>query len=234
LISTGGGFIEGEKYKIDLTLKKQAHAIVTTQAPTYVYKCDNQKLTTQKTTIHLEEDSSFKYLMDEVIPYKNSRYKQETIIYMKDTADLVLIDGVTAGWSEDELPFQYANLQMQTTIYMNDKLFYNDHLVLEPLKENMASLGYFEGFSNYNSLIIVSSHCTDKVIEAIRKSLSTLDTKVSYGISKLEKPGFVLRTLGENGEENRKIMMHALNYFRVHCLNYPELVLSKNDHLVHE
>lgn len=229
-ISTGGGFIEGEKYEVDMLVEKGAHAIVTTQAPTYVYKCENGIQTTQTVHINLEEGSTFEYLTDEVIPYKNSIYKQESIVYMKDSSTLVLIDGVTAGWSEDEKPFQYTTLQMKTTIFMNERLIYNDHLLCEPTANEMSALGHFEGHSNYNSLIIVSPKCTDSVIEKVREVLDAMDTDVDFGLSKLEKPGFVLRTLGDKGEKNRQVLMAALNCFRMEELKLPELILSKNDH----
>lgn len=232
-ISTGGGFIEGEKYELDVNIAEEAHAIVTTQAPTYVYKCDNNIQTTQKTQLVLEENSTFEYLTDEVIPYKNSIYKQETIIHMKENANLILMDGVTAGWSADEQPFQYAKLQMKTTIFMDEELIYNDHLISEPSKNEMSALGYFEENLNYNTLIIISPQCTKEVIETIRKKLDMIETMANYGISNLEKPGFVLRVLGKSGEENRHILMQALNHFRIEQLNYPELILSKNDSYIH-
>ncbi|MBM7687613.1 hypothetical protein BCR24_08225 [Enterococcus ureilyticus] len=231
-ISTGGGFLEGEKYELDVTVAKEAHAIVTTQAPTYVYKCDNKIQTTQKTQLVLEENSTFEYLTDEVIPYKNSIYKQETIVQMKENATLILMDGVTAGWSADEQPFQYAELQMKTSIYMDEELIYNDHLLSEPLKNDMSALGYFEDGLNYNTLIIISPSCTKEVIETIRKKLNEIETTVNFGISSLEKPGFVLRALGKSGEENRYILMQALNHFRIEQLHYPELILSKNDNYI--
>lgn len=231
-ISTGGGFIEGEKYELDVMIEKEAHAIVTTQAPTYVYKCDNKVQTTQKTQLVLEENSTIEYLTDEVIPYKNSIYKQETIIHMKENSNLILMDGVTAGWSADEQPFQYAKLQMKTTVFMDDDLIYNDHLISEPSKNDMSALGYFEEYLNYNTLIIISPLCTKEVIETIRKKLNTIETTVNFGISSLEKPGFVLRALGKSGEDNRYILMQALNHFRTEQLNYPELILSKNDNYI--
>jgi len=229
-ISTGGGFIEGEKYEVAVTVEKQAQAIVTTQAPTYVYKCDNGAETTQTVTLDLEAESTLEYLTDEVIPYKNSIYKQETIVNMEESSTLVVMDGVTAGWSEDEKAFQYQKVQMKTTVFMDERLVYNDHLICEPQENEMTALGYFEGYSNYNSLLVLSPKCTKQVIETIKNRLESLDATIAVGLSTLEKPGFVIRTLGENGEKNRHVLMAALNWFRMEALDKHELVLSKNDH----
>lgn len=229
-ISTGGGFLEGERYEVDIDVGDDSHAIVTTQAPTYVYKCDHDKMTTQYTNLTIGKNSIFEYLTDDIIPYKNSIYKQETKINMSETATLMLIDGVTAGWSEDEKLFQYKQLQMKTSIFMNSQLVYNDHLMCDSKSHDMSALGYFEGNTNFNSLIIISPLCTEDIIEWIRKSLEKIELKdVEFGISKLETNGFVLRALSDKAEKNRQVLMTALNMFRTEKLSLPDLQLSKND-----
>ena len=55
LINMGGGFVEGEQYQVTIDVNKDAHALVTTQTPTYVYKCERGQLTQQHTSITLEE-----------------------------------------------------------------------------------------------------------------------------------------------------------------------------------
>ena len=230
LINTGGGFIEGETYEVNMTLLSHSHVIITSQAPTYVYKCDNRIETGQKVSIHLEENSFLEYLTDEVIPYKNAVYSQETMIHMTPTSTLALIDGVTAGWSEDEKDFQYSSVQMKTSIYMDKKLIYNDHSFLTPEKDDIRQLGFFEGHQNYNSLVVISHLCTNDVIEKIKEKLSKLQIEVDFGLSTLEKPGFILRTMSDKGEKNRKVLMHALNIFRSLVFELPELELNKNDH----
>lgn len=228
LINSGGGFIEGERYKVDLEIKNDARALLTSQAPTYVYKCDNGLMTTQDGVIDLNENSFLEYITDEVIPFKNSNYRQTTTINMKDTSTLILLDGVTSGWSDDELPFKYANLQLKTTIYMNNRLFYNDHLITEPLYDSMESLGYFEEYLNYNSLVVISPNCTDEIVTAIRKELNMQDFTADFGLSQLEKPGFVMRSLAKTSEENHHVLMYALNLFREKAFGLPELELGKN------
>ena len=62
LINTGGGFLEGEKYFVSIDLQKNTQALITTQAPTYVYKCEkNNRLTKQETIAKLEENTYLEY-----------------------------------------------------------------------------------------------------------------------------------------------------------------------------
>ena len=48
LIATGGGYAEGEHYPQEITAGDDTHAIVTTQTPTYIYRCDNGIETVQE------------------------------------------------------------------------------------------------------------------------------------------------------------------------------------------
>ena len=47
LITMGGGLVEGEHYKTFITSRENTHAIVASQAPTYVFKCNDGKTTFQ-------------------------------------------------------------------------------------------------------------------------------------------------------------------------------------------
>lgn len=232
LINSGGGFVEGEQYEIDIKLEPETRAILTSQAPTYIYKCENNKLTSQKTTITLGENSFLEYITDEVIPYRNSYYRQETTVHLTDTSTLILEDGVTAGWSEDQSPFSYASLQMKTTLYMNGKLFYHDFLLTDPKEERMSSLGYFEEYTNYNNIIVISPHCTKEFIQELRQDLKeqvkNKTFKADFGLSELDHSGFIVRTLGHTAEDNRKVLLHVINFFREKAMSFPPLELGKN------
>ena len=124
LINMGGGFVEGEQYQVTIDVSKDAHALVTTQTPTYVYKCEKGQLTQQNTSITLEEDSYLEYMADEVIPYLKSRYFQTSRIDMDKSAHLIYSDGVTAGWSHEDLPFQYHYFRNLTQIYQDLSLIH--------------------------------------------------------------------------------------------------------------
>ena len=174
LINMGGGFVEGEQYQVTIDVNKDAHALVTTQTPTYVYKCEKGQLTQQNTSITLEENSYLEYMADEVIPYLKSRYFQKSRIDMDKSAHLIYSDGVTAGWSHEDLPFQYHYFRNLTQIYQDNELVYSDQTLLEPEKQDMFKLGYFEGWRNYNSLVMVSPNIDETFVKALQKHLEGL------------------------------------------------------------
>ena len=229
LINMGGGFVEGEQYQVTIDVNKDAHALVTTQTPTYVYKCERGQLTQQHTSITLEENSYLEYMADEVIPYLRSRYFQTSRIDMDKSAHLIYSDGVTAGWSHEDLPFQYHYFRNLTQIYQDNELVYSDQTLLEPQKQDMFKLGYFEGWRNYNSLVMVSPNIDEAFVKALQKHLEDLNLESDFAISSLDIPGLVLRILGKTAEDNRRVIYACADYFRQEIHGLTPLNLRKND-----
>ena len=50
------------------------------------------------------------------------------------------------------------------------KLVYSDQTLLEPQKQDMFKLGYFEGWRNYNSLVMVSQTLTRVLLRLCRNA----------------------------------------------------------------
>lgn len=229
LISTGGGFTEGEQYKVDIELEKDAHAVLTTQTPNYVYKCDNLKQTCQETTIKLAEGAFLEYYMDEVIPYKNAYYRQYMDIDLAKDASLILTDGLTSGWSPDEKRFQYRDVGMRTRIKVGGRLVYNDYLLCTPHEDQLDELGYFEGYTNFNSVVVIDEKIDADFVAQAREAIVEKAANVRFGISLLENNGAVLRILGFDGYMNRQIQNQFIEFYREHFKGYAPLQLRKND-----
>lgn len=228
LVATGGGFVEGEKYYNLATLEKDAHAILTTQTPNYIYKCPNGKTTSQLNEVVVKENAFLEYYIDEVIPYEDAIYYQKTFADIKKGGSLILTDGLTAGWSKSDTPFLYNKVDLKTKILYDDELVFNDYLIVNPREENMGELGLFEGYTNFNSVVIIDENfCTDW----IKRSKEALDTKEFegiYGITALEKYGFVLRILGRSSHNNLGIMWDFINFYREEIRGLKHLELRKN------
>ncbi len=228
IINSGGGFIEAEKYKFDLEMSNDTRLILTTQSPTYIYKNENDLLTTQETNITLGDNSILEFISDEIIPYENSNYKQTTTVNMTNKSTLVMVDGSTAGWSKSDKPFTYNKLEMHTKIFLENKLMYNDHFISNPRNYDQNKIGYFENKKNFNSLIIFNEKCDEDFIKSIKNEIKEETYDLTYGISKLEGNGFVVRALSDSSVNNKRFFTVIINKFRKQILNLPDLKLGKN------
>lgn len=108
-------------------------------------------------------------------------------------------------------------------------MVFHDNLLLEPENVDLFELGYFEGVTNYNNLVIISSDIDTNFIEAMRKYLAELEFNSEFGISKLDCAGLAVKILGPTAGDNHTVLMACLNYFRVTLKHLPKLNLRKND-----
>ncbi len=227
LMQLGGGYVENERFRTYVHLKENARAIVTTQAATKIYKCENDLPSYQKNEIILEDNSNLEFITDSVILYKDAMFRQETEIRMKDSASLVYTDGITSGWSPDGGKFKYSNVQMKLRLYIDDKPVLLDNLKLDPRVDRMDSLGFMEEYNNYSSLIVIDDIVNDELIATLREKIEELGLDIKVGISKLEVNGFVLRALGNLTQHLEKAIFVCVNHIRKEKFGSIELELGK-------
>ncbi|MGL5649196.1 MAG: urease accessory protein UreD [Clostridium sp.] len=227
IVQIGGGYVEGEKFLNIIELKKDARAIVTTQASTKIYKCENQKETYQETYINLDKNSILEYITDPVILYKDAMYNQVNNVYMDKDSTFIYTDGITSGWSPDGKDFKYRSGKLKTNIYYDKQLVLLDNLVLEPGKYDVSKLGYLEGYLNFGTLLVIDKRITKEFIEELRKEIEGIDLKVSYGISGLEINGFILRIIGDMTGEIEKVIIKCHNFVRRELFNSLPIIIRK-------
>lgn len=61
----------------------------------------------------------------------------------------------------------------------------------------MEELGFFEGYTNFNSIIIIDDAITDSTIQQLQEQLSGMITDCRFGLTRVDD-GLILRVLGKN------------------------------------
>ena len=227
LMQLGGGIVEGEKYNINVELKENVRAIVTTQADSKVYKCENSYESFQETTLKLEENSILEYITDPVILYKDAVYRQENNIYMTKSSTLIYTDGITSGWSPDKKRFQYEKAKLKTNIYMDGVPVLLDNMLINPREDDIDGLGFMEGYKNFATLIILDDRIDKNIIEHLREEILKLNLDINFGITGLEVNGFVLRVIGNLTQDLEEVVGLCHNYIRRKILNSQNLTIRK-------
>ena len=227
LMQLGGGIVEGEKYNINVELKENVRAIVTTQAASKVYKCENSYESFQETTLKLEENSILEYITDPVILYKDAVYRQENNIYMTKSSTLIYTDGITSGWSPDKKRFQYEKAKLKTNIYMDGVPVLLDNMLINPREDDIDGLGFMEGYKNFATLIILDDRIDKNIIEHLREEILKLNLDINFGITGLEVNGFVLRVIGNLTQDLEEVVGLCHNYIIRKILNSQNLTIRK-------
>ena len=227
LIQLGGGYIEGEYYENRLKLEEGSQAILTTQASSKIYKSENGIPSKQYTNLQLEKNSKLEFINDSVILYKDAVYEQSTDIYLEEGVTLIYSDGITAGWSPDGKLFQYTSARIKTNLYLNGELIYLDNLKITPKDYEVQSFGILEGYKNFGTMVVIDERVDKELIKRLREETKNLNLDVKFGISLLEKNGFIVRVLGNFTQDIQKVINKVHTYLRKEFFEFEELDLRK-------
>lgn len=228
LITTGGGFIEGECYYQLVKLGEDTHTVLTSQTPNYIYKCPRNLLTKQDIVMTIGENATLECYLDEIIPYEKSCYFQKMTVSMAKGSSFILTDGLTSGWSQEGRPFQYRYVGIKTTIFKEGEILLNDYLICDTDENNMKELGYFEGYTNFNSIIIIDEQITDSLIEEFQNELDESQVHCRHGLTRISN-GLIVRILGKNNHDNRQLVNLIISYYRENIRKFNPINLRKTD-----
>nr|WP_231709455.1 urease accessory protein UreD [Arthrobacter sp. zg-Y895] len=95
-MSSGGGILQGDRLRTDLSFGPGTSAHITTQTQTRVYRMDHDYASALM-NITVGEGAHVEYLPEPVVPFAASRYYQQTSVVIDESATLVLGDTMYAG-----------------------------------------------------------------------------------------------------------------------------------------
>ena len=208
-------------------MEKGSEAVLTTQASSKIYKSENSIPSKQYTNLYLEKNSRLEFINDSVILYKDAVYEQSTDIYLEEGSTLIYSDGITAGWSPDGKLFQYKSARIKTNLYLEGELIYLDNLKIIPSEYEVQSFGILEGYKNFGTMLVIDKRVNKELIKKLREETKNLDLDVKFGISLLEKDGFIIRILGNLTQDIQKVINKVHTYLRQEFFGLEELDLRK-------
>jgi urease accessory protein len=224
VMNPGGGYLEGDSYKIDIRLEEDAEAVVTSQSATKIYKTRILPAY-QEVDIHLKRGSVLEYLPDSIIAYQHARFKQLTVIRMEEGATLICSDIFTPGWAPEGTFFQYDLLHSKMEIYLEEKLILFDHVKLEP-DQDINGIGYMEGFTHFGTMIVIDHRVTPAFLEELHEWIESV-SESRIGLSMLTVPGFALRVLANSTQDVEKVLTVCHDNIRKRMLEKETVFLRK-------
>jgi len=223
IVSPSGGILQGDRYKIDITLGNNTFAHVSTQGATRIYKME-KNYASQIINIKVEEGSYFEYVPDQIIPFRNSRFYQEVHLNVHDNATMIYSEVIVPGRVASGEAFEYDICYIKT-IGRNQlgKLRFIDTVKLEPWKEKLRSEGILNHLDVIGTIYIVTNESfVSDLYHRIAEKLKLLETrgKTSGGISILPAgQGIIVRLLGNSSENIKKIIFDILGIARKNIIN---------------
>ena len=229
IISPSGGILQGDRYKIDVTLKNNAISHITTQGATRIYSM-NSNFASQITNITVDDNCYLEYIPDQIIPYQNSRYYQKVNLNIHDEATMIYSEVLTPGRMAMNEYFDYDVCYLRTYCKNQEEKFRClENMKIEPKNQNLNSDGILGKNKIVGTVYILTKkdHITE-LENMINTNLEKLEA-VSIGTSILpNESGIIVKILGDNTEDIFKLIYGVLKITRKKILGAEFSKIRKN------
>jgi urease accessory protein len=206
LISTSGGMLQGDRYRIDVSLGEGARAHLTTQAATKIQQMD-ANYASQLQRIALAEDAYLEYLPEPVVPYRCSRFITHTAVTLPRSATLLYAETLLPGRTHhgDGEVFQYDvfSSTLRADRPHGPDLFV-EKFVIAPGRVPAGRRGVLGGFRVLGSAVLLTSpERAGRVLDQTPPSWDE-DPPLAAGASRLpNQAGLIYKVLGRDTEPVR-------------------------------
>jgi urease accessory protein len=220
IMSPSGGILQGDRYRMDITLKNDAFFHLTTQGATRLYRMD-KNYATQIVNINVGEGCYFEYIPDQIIPYRNSRFYQKVTLNTHDNSTMVYSEMLVPGRVGSGESFEYDICYLKTNAKNhNGELSFIDIAMLEPKKKNIRNFGVLEGFDVVGTVYILTE---TKYIRGLNDQINSMIESLPkiYGGATIlpNNSGVMIRLLGAFATEVRNVIYEVVRICRKVILN---------------
>jgi urease accessory protein len=220
IISPSGGILQGDRYRMDITLKDNAYAHITTQGATRIYRME-KNYATQIVNIIVDDGCYFEFVPDQIIPYRDSRFYQKVNLNIHDNATMMYAEMIVPGRVASGESYEYDICYMKASAKnQNNVLRFIDVAVLQPKKRSLNILGILGNFSVVGNMYILTK--TTYIAELVTDINSALQkfSNISGGATILPRDsGILIRILGEVAHDIRLAMYEIIRITRKIILN---------------
>jgi urease accessory protein len=220
IMSPSGGILQGDRYRMDITLKNDAFFHLTTQGATRLYRMD-KNYATQIVNINVGEGCYFEYIPDQIIPYRNSRFYQKVTLNTHDNSTMVYSEMLVPGRVGSGESFEYDICYLKTNAKnQNGELRFIDIAMLEPKKKNIRNFGVLEGFDVVGTVYVLTE---TKYIRGLNDQINSMIESLPkiYGGATIlpNDSGVMIRLLGAFATEVRNVIYEVVRICRKVILN---------------
>ena len=221
--SSSPGLLDSDNHEIEINIEENSRFQLQTQSYQRLYNM--KKGSSQTMKVSLAPNSSFCYVPHPVVPQESSIFRNRTVINLDKDCELILGEVVTCGRknSENIYPnkkisgeiFKFTYFQNVTEIYFNDLLVLKDKIILEPKIHSVNTVIQLEEYTHQATFIYMNTKGSHSICDLIEEVLGIIkdEENISFGVSEMAANGFVLRVLGNGGEQLFNCFQQIRDFF---------------------
>ena len=183
-------------------------------------------------TLGINSGAALEYVPDQLILYRDADFRQRTVVNMHPQASLFLSDIITPGWSPDGGKFLYKQAHLLNEVHMDGEPVLLDNLRINHLASDFGEVQDFfmDGRTHVATAICFDPGITPELIDALSHLITahhSPDGSLIAAVTKCDKPGFVLRALGNRTEELHALVLATANLVRSQLRGQGKIHLRK-------
>ncbi|THJ34256.1 urease accessory protein [Lampropedia aestuarii] len=200
IISVGGGILQGDRYKIDITVEQGACAHVGSQGANRIHQMD-ANYASQHQSLHVAAGAYLEYLPDFTIPYRTSRFFNQTDIVVDASATVLYGEMMMSGrkhhHADERFGFDLLSMAVKVTRPDGTALF-NEKVLVGQADATVNYPAVMKGFDAFANILCLTPPDVAERIEALFEPRWDEDgRRVVSGVSRLpNKAGLTLRVVG--------------------------------------
>lgn len=226
---SGDGFVQGDRYRLDIDCAPGSAAHITTQAATKVYTA-RQNFVTQLVNLRAGAGAVLEYLPDPVVPFRGSRLFQRTCVTADPDSTVMLSDTLLPGRIAHGEAHAYDLYWAETEVRRPDgTLLFADVLRLHPAAgDDPKSIGLLGSYDVLATLYIITRQVDPAALVCLMRSVLAACPAVLAGATELpDGCGTSIRLLGTSSTAVQAALRSAWSAARLELLGAPAPNLRK-------
>ncbi|MCG2137202.1 urease accessory protein UreD [Staphylococcus epidermidis] len=213
IVNVGGGYLDGDRYRVNVNLEDNAQVTLTSQGATKIYKTPNDHVE-QYQTFNLSNQSYMEFVADPIIAYENAKFFQHNTFNLKEDSAMFYTDILTPGYSSNGQDFTYNYMHLINEIYIDNQLVVFDNMMLSPDKSRLDGIGYMENYTHLGSAYFIHPDVNQSFIDDIYATVADFQKQYDcrIGISQLPTHGLAVRILTKRTQIIEEILTRVQSY----------------------
>lgn len=196
LMSSSPGIMDEDEVTITVDVHEEAHLKLFTQSFSKLHPM--KKGAVQQTNVAIKKGGVFKYIPHPVTPFANSIFKTINEIQMAGSSTLIWGDIIASGRVHSGESFAFKRFHSITKVTCDKKLVLLDNQLLEPARQPMKSILFYEGYTHQATLIYVSPYAQELKAE-LDEILVEKFEHIDFGFTQCAPNAVMLRAMGKDG-----------------------------------
>ena len=210
LMNSSPGMLDKDQYNLNIDAGPYCSLELYTQSFQRIFTMKNGAR--QNMNINLDQGASFMYMPHPVVPHRLADFTGRCRIELSEGCTLVWAEIISCGRKLNDEYFAFSRYHNITEISLNGQLIVKENMMLVPSMTNLGSIGQWEGYTHQATFIFIKQGIDAiALIDALRVKFKDQHS-VSYGISRLQTHGIIVRILGNSGEQLFDLMKKIASY----------------------